>query len=289
MKRAVPTNGADETVAVYLLEQRFRYEYAAPVRHLRHRLLVLPPLRHGPQRRLGQGHAVDGAAAEVDARTDHHGNTELLVHAPKVATHIEFSTWSRVETRPERPSFVPTSALTDRRWREETSLTAPDPRMQDAAREVSSGDDVLARADEICQWTHAQFTYRFGVTGVRTTAAEALQVGVGVCQDYAHVMIAVCRSAGIAARYASGHLVGEGGSHAWVEVVAPTADGRAEVVAFDPTHGRRAEAGYVTVAVGRDYGDVPPTSGSFVGDCPGRLTAEKRLRLEPPLVASAVG
>ena len=148
------------------------------------------------------------------------GNTELLVHAPKVATHIEFSTWSRVESRPERPSIVPPSALTDRRWREPTSLTAADGRIE-GGREVSKGDDVLARADEICHWTHAQFTYRFGVTGVRTTAAEALRGGVGVCQDYAHVMIARCRSVGIAARYASGHLVGEGGSHAWVEVVAP--------------------------------------------------------------------
>ena len=288
MKRAVPTNGADDTVTVYLLEQRFRYEYAAPVRHLRHRLLVLPPLRHGGQRRLGHGHAVDGAAADVATRTDAHGNCELLVHAPKVATHIEFSTWSRVESRTGRPAVVPSSALTDRRWTEPTALTAPDQRIEDAAHDVATGD-VLDRADALCTWTHAQFDYRFGVTDVRTTAAEALRGGIGVCQDYAHVMLAACRAAGIAARYASGHLVGEGGSHAWVEVLAPTRDGRVEVVAFDPTHGRRAESGYVTVAVGRDYGDVPPTSGSFVGDCPGRLTAEKRLRLEPPLVASAVG
>ncbi len=62
-------------------------------------------------------------------------------------------------------------------------------------------------------------TYEFGVTGVHTTAADAVAGGRGVCQDYADIMLALCRAAGLPARYVSGHLVGEGGSHAWVEVV----------------------------------------------------------------------
>ena len=94
-----------------------------------------------------------------------------------------------------------------------------------------------------------------------TTAAQALAVGTGVCQDQAHVMLAMCRAVGIAARYVSGHLVGQGGTHAWTEVLAPGV----APVAFDPCHGRRADARYVTVAVGRDYRDVPPTSGSYCG------------------------
>ncbi len=81
------------------------------------------------------------------------------------------------------------------------------------------------------------------------------------------------------ARYVSGHLVGEGGSHAWVEVVAPDPEraGVAVAVAFDPTHDRRAGWGYLTVAVGRDYADVAPTSGSYEGTAAGRLTGSKRL------------
>lgn len=121
------------------------------------------------------------------------------------------------------------------------------------------------------------------MTGVRTTAAEALAGGRGVCQDYAHVMLALCRAACLACRYVSGHLVGEGGSHAWVEVVVPNqsspAHGRAVAVAFDPTHDRRAGADYFTVAVGRDYGDVAPTCGTFEGGGPGVLSAGKRLRM----------
>ena len=108
-------------------------------------------------------------------------------------------------------------------------------------------------------------TYTPGATEVETTAAEALALGRGVCQDYAHIMLALCRLAGLPARYVSGHLLGEGGTHAWVEVLLPAA-GRprhAAAFAFDPTHDRRAGLSYVTVAVGADYGDVAPTSGTF--------------------------
>ena len=80
-------------------------------------------------------------------------------------------------------------------------------------------------------------------------------------------MVALCRLCGLPARYVSGHLLGEGGTHAWVEVLVPHPSGaeclrRARSI---PTHDRRAGPRYVTVAVGRDYGDVPPTSGTFEG------------------------
>jgi transglutaminase-like putative cysteine protease len=74
----------------------------------------------------------------------------------------------------------------------------------------------------------------------------------------------------------SGHLIGQGGTHAWVEVIVPRGTD-AEAVAFDPCHGRRATSGYLTVATGRDYRDVAPTSGSYVGSAPGRLTAQRRV------------
>jgi transglutaminase-like putative cysteine protease len=124
-------------------------------------------------------------------------------------------------------------------------------------------------------------TYRYGVTGVRTTAAEALALGAGVCQDYAHVMLALCRVCGLPARYVSGHLLGQGGTHAWVEVVLPAMDGTGEAVAsaFDPTHASRGGLGYVTIAVGADYGDVAPTSGSYTSSSQGRLTTSKRVTL----------
>jgi transglutaminase-like putative cysteine protease len=91
------------------------------------------------------------------------------------------------------------------------------------------------------------------------------------------VMLALCRLLGLPARYVSGHVVGEGGTHAWVEVVLPDATGAAMAVPFDPTYGCRPGLDHVTVATGRDYRDVAPTAGSYTGDPGGRLTASKRM------------
>jgi transglutaminase-like putative cysteine protease len=119
------------------------------------------------------------------------------------------------------------------------------------------------------------------VTGVRTTAAQALELGSGVCQDYAHLMLAVCRACGLPSRYVSGHLLGQGGTHAWVEVILPIRDGTGDAIAwtFDPTHASRGGLGHVTIAVGRDYSDVAPTSGTYVSPARGRLVSSKHVTL----------
>jgi transglutaminase-like putative cysteine protease len=122
-------------------------------------------------------------------------------------------------------------------------------------------------------------TYRPGVTTVETTATQALASGQGVCQDYAHIMLALCRLCGLPARYVSGHLLGEGGTHAWVDVLLPGRPQESVAMAFDPTHGREAGLSYVTVAVGRDYRDVAPTSGTYRASHKGRLSSERRVGL----------
>ena len=100
-----------------------------------------------------------------------------------------------------------------------------------------------------------------------------------MCQDYAHLMLAVCRAAGVPARYVSGHLTGEGGSHAWVEILEVERPGdEAVAIGFDPTHDRPVDDRYLTVAVGRDYADVAPTSGTFHGRARGELTITKVVR-----------
>jgi transglutaminase-like putative cysteine protease len=89
-------------------------------------------------------------------------------------------------------------------------------------------------------------------------------------------MLALCHLLRLPARYVSGHLLGQGGTHAWVEVIVPAA-ADAIAVAFDPCNGRRAGAGYVTVATGRDYRDVAPASGTYTGTSRGRLTTDRRV------------
>jgi len=269
--------------SLYLLEQRIRYSYVQPVRRLRHRLMVVPPAVHGGQRRVDYGLTVTGALASVSETTDPFGNQITELGAPVVEEWIEFRAWALVSCRGSGAvSVMAPGVVADDRLLATTGLTRPDGELSGVARDLAAAcTSDLDLAERICSWTRHSLTYGHGVTGVHTTAADALAGGVGVCQDYAHVMLAVCRAAGLRARYVSGHLTGEGGSHAWVEVVVtgPSDEdaNRTVAVAFDPTHDRRADRGYFTVAVGRDYADVAPTSGTFEGADPGVLSVRKRL------------
>jgi len=125
----------------------------------------------------------------------------------------------------------------------------------------------FARASELMTAVHGKLVYEPGATDVQTRADEVLGLGRGVCQDFAHVMIAACRYGGIAARYVSGYLFDptlEGdnaASHAWVDIW----DEERGWIALDPTHDREQTESYVRVAVGRDYADVPPTRGVYKG------------------------
>ena len=273
----------------YVLHQYFRYEYSAPVRQLQHRLMVVPPAVHGHQRRTAHRLLVTGAEAQTVIRRDRFANQVIHVSAPSVEEAIEFEVRVKVESQPlPVPPVLPASALRAPWFTQPSVLTRPDPRILEVSRMVMAGATApLELAERITGWVHANMRYSFDVTGVSTTASEALAVGAGVCQDFAHVMLSISRACGLAARYVSGHLVGEGGSHAWVEVLvdADADDGgaRAVAVAFDPTHDRRAHAGYLTVATGRDYADVAPTSGTFSSPGRGRLFCRKRLDVAGPV------
>jgi transglutaminase-like putative cysteine protease len=260
----------------YVLHQRFRYTYDAPVRDLNHRLVVVPPRRHGDQRRRLHSITVSAADAQTTHRRDAAGNTVTRSRVPLVPDRIEFVFEAVVDRLgPGSDALLPAAALTDPRVLRPTRLTAADPAIQELAATMAD-QDRLATAERFCAYVHEAISYAHGVTSVATTAAEALAGGHGVCQDSAHVMIALCRAIGLPARYVSGHLLGEGGTHAWVEVIVADPAG-ARAVAFDPCNGRRAGRDYLTVATGRDYADVAPTSGTYLGTAHGTLTATKRV------------
>jgi transglutaminase-like putative cysteine protease len=267
----------------YLLHQRFQYDYAEPITDLRHRLVITPPARHADQRRLVRRLRVTPSLGAIRSESvDTFGNAVVDVRVRRVETTIAFEAWFIVER--QGPDGVHRESLAAlggrRRWLSPTRLTAPDDRLRDvAATLMASGDTGLALAERINAWVYAHMTYRYGITGVHTDAAAALHLGTGVCQDYAHVMLALARLCGIPARYVSGHLLGEGGTHAWVELLLPDAVHRDCVVVhpFDPTHGRSAGLTYLTVALGRDYRDVAPTSGTYRTGGSGSLDSRKRV------------
>jgi transglutaminase-like putative cysteine protease len=264
----------------YVLEQTFRYEYEAPVRGLRQRLIIVPPARHGSQYRRAHRLEVTGAAARRRVRPEASGNVVAWLEAEQVTQAIEFRLAAVVErVNGDGPVILPAGALHSPRLLRPTRLTAPDDCLRDLASRIaaeSAGETAADTADRVGEAVFQSMTYSPGVTAVTTTAAEALGAGRGVCQDYAHVMLALCRLLGLPARYVSGHLLGQGGTHAWVEVIVPRGD-QAEAIAIDPCNRRRTDGGYLTIATGRDYRDVAPVSGSYYGNAAGRLTAARRV------------
>lgn len=120
---------------------------------------------------------------------------------------------------------------------------------------------TLEQAQVIMHEVYAAFTYTPGATTINTTAEQALTLGKGVCQDYAHVMLAVCRELGLPARYIAGLLHGEGATHAWVEVYQ-----NQRWIGLDPTHDCLVNDNYITIAHGRDYRDCMVDIGLFNGN-----------------------
>jgi transglutaminase-like putative cysteine protease len=150
-----------------------------------------------------------------------------------------------------------------------TERTTVDQALAGAARQRVAGADPVEAAAEIASWVSSRVAYVPGATQVQTSAQDAWDQGQGVCQDMAHLTVALLREIGLPARYVSGYLYPKpdaipgdsvaGQSHAWVEYWT------GEWAACDPTNGDAVGERHVVVARGRDYGDVPPFKGIYQG------------------------
>jgi transglutaminase-like putative cysteine protease len=197
--------------------------------------------------------------------------------------------FDRLELRGEDWPLLRDDTLRARLWE---YLQPPDePEVAQAAGAIiadlrrETGNGVALFLLELARYIHVTCAFDPRATTVTTPLSEVLTHRRGVCQDFSHLMIAVARSAGIAARYVSGYLHVEeeadaraddgGAMHAWVEAYVPTSGW----VGFDPTHGLLVDHHYVKVGVGRSYHDVPPTRGMFRG--PGEHNLEVVVRVTP--------
>lgn len=138
--------------------------------------------------------------------------------------------------------------------------------MKDVAAEASK-QNPLQGALMVMHYVHSYLTYSPGVTTFNTPLDEIVRLRQGVCQDYAHLMVMLCRMAGFHARYACGLMRGEGQTHAWVEVH----DGQCWY-AFDPTNDTAVATGYVKLAHGRNALDCPVSRGVFAGIADSSMT-----------------
>jgi transglutaminase-like putative cysteine protease len=159
-----------------------------------------------------------------------------------------------------------------------------------AALALSDGS-ISGFAQAASDLIHERFEYVKGATHVHSSITDALSVGAGVCQDFAHLLLGVLRKRGLPARYVSGYIVPEGAgsadsklqqviggyaSHAWVEVHIPEAGW----FGLDPTLGRPVTLRHIRIAYGRDYGDVAPVRGIYNGRAGQRLSVDVRVRPE---------
>jgi transglutaminase-like putative cysteine protease len=228
---------------------------------------------------------------EVMSYLDRYGNQ--VHHFDTLQSHdqVVVTAASDVET-PEafRPEFAVLPPLDRYDFLAPTSYAPADEAIAAFARRCLMTDDPHGTALALMQEIHQGLKYDPEATDVRTRAPEVLELRRGVCQDFAHLMLAATRSLGIPARYVSGYLYSpqivserkEAGitvpdnaaSHAWIDVYLETHGW----VSLDPTHNCEQTDEYVRVATGRDYADVSPTRGIYKGSAAERLEVRVEVR-----------
>jgi uncharacterized alpha-E superfamily protein/transglutaminase-like putative cysteine protease len=281
-----------ETQAILAIRHHFAYTYESPVAGVRTMMRLAPNQRYGRQRLLDVRWHME-PPGDYRHYTDAFGNLVWQMDHAHIEKGIDCVVEMRVENRSsylsegvlalqgtgpqetdsivEPPEFLSYTTLVDR----SEGLFKLAQRLKDR------GGTPAEVAEAVMYQVAACLKVESGVTGVHTTASEALDIGKGVCQDFSHVMLSLCRMLDLPARYVSGYLPAEGQMHAWVEVLLPVGPDNSDVwVAYDPLHQRRCNETYVAVAVGRDYQDISPTSGYYYGDAKSHLAVRVSASVE---------
>ncbi len=268
-----------------------RYDYAPVVKTAQH-MVRLKPADNALQRLLSHQLKISPAPAQQSEAIDVYGNTRAFFGLQTRHEKLQVVAQSLVETS------APAVPVSDMSWEEarerlryhraaaydpaaEFAFASPHvPRHAEfltyARPSFTPGRPLLEATGELMKRIHADFEYETEATDVSTPVLEALQMRKGVCQDFAHIMLACLRSLALPARYVSGYLltepppgkprlVGSDASHAWVSVYVPGDGGPGAWADLDPTNNRAPGEDYVTLATGRDYSDVSPVRGVIHG------------------------
>ena len=286
-----------------LLEVRHvtRYHYAAPVRESVMEVWMQP--QKTPRQRLASFDLELDPAAQVFSYADPFGNAVYHFDVPHPHDQLTITARSVVET--SAPDPLP-EALDLGDWdrlksdrvlvenfdflRHQGFCVETDALRSFAAEhglDRLRDRDPLTAVRRLAETLYDAFDYEPGVTDAESPIDLALSARRGVCQDFAHIMITLCRSWGIPARYVSGYLFTdrEGGdrsdpdaSHAWLEVFLPST----RWIGFDPTNNTLAGERHISAAIGRDYADVPPSRGVYKGEAESQLAVGVNVRRARP-------
>jgi transglutaminase-like putative cysteine protease len=256
-----------------------RYIYSEPVRQ------VIQLLRLTPSSFDGQTVTDWRIDVDCDARLresrDGLGNIVHTLYVDQPVQTLEVAVSGRVltEDRSGVVAGVP-HELPPELFTRPTALTRPGAALEALSAALPSKAG-LDRLHALNAWLHGRLAFDTDATQVDTPADKALAAGHGVCQDFAHIFIAVARLSGIPARYVSGHLFRRDGAewqeaaHAWAEAWTPELGW----VAFDPANGICADDAYIRVAAGLDYRSAAPFAGARTGGGEERLDVDVQVKL----------
>jgi transglutaminase-like putative cysteine protease len=248
------------------------FEYEEPVYETATEVRLHPASGHDSSQRCASFNLKVTPPATIFEYTDFYGNRVHHFNLLQSHKRVQIVATSVVETSAapnEHPAEENEIHLLD--FSAESKYVRFDPAICELAERFRSAEETHGRALAICRHIHESFRYEPGVTDVHSTSAVVMALGRGVCQDFAHIMIAACRHLGMPARYVSGYLYGGGSTpdghdeatHAWCEVFCREQGGWC---GFDPTHKTLlVDERYIKIGSGRDYADVPPVRGTYKG------------------------
>ncbi len=274
---------------IFEVSHKTVYHYTAPVAQAHH-LVHLAPREHERQRTIRHSLLIEPAPASRSDFTDYFGNPASAVAIESRHSELLIHSRSVVEVKAPPPLDVKQSAA----WESVAAALSPSHDASDidvvqflmpshhtgitpeviafAAPSFKLGRPVLECAWDLTSRIYTDFKYDSAATDVATTVDDLLEIGRGVCQDFAHLMIGAMRAFGLPARYVSGYLlthppvgkqklIGSDASHAWVSVWAPEIGW----VDFDPTNKVIPKDEHITIGYGRDFQDVSPVTGVLLG------------------------
>jgi transglutaminase-like putative cysteine protease len=265
----------------------YAYEDFVSISHNEARLT---PRRTARQTTTRTQFLIEPAPAELVTETDYFGNVVSFFSIEESHARLAVTAVSEVDVSGEPPpdasgsapwEVVRNNVAGDRTraglealgYTFESPFVTTNPDVAAYAREsFAEGRPVLEAAAELTKRVHADFRYEQGTTSIATPVADVMRARRGVCQDFAHLEIAMLRGLGLPVRYVSGYvrtrskdgetdLVGGDASHAWLAVYA----GELGYIDLDPTNGTLPTDEHVTLAWGRDFGDVSPLKGVILG------------------------
>ncbi|MBM3562739.1 MAG: transglutaminase family protein [Alphaproteobacteria bacterium] len=275
---------------IYDIAHRTIYKYDAPVASARCAMRLAPRNDRG-QTVLSNSIELSPSAEFISDRIDFYGNRVCEARILKPHTRLRVALAARVAVErapPPAPALTPAWELVRTAAHETNSLRACSPAhyiyasrhaplfdaATDYAREsFSPHRPILEGAIELTERIHADFAYDPEATHIATPIAQAFESRRGVCQDFAHIMIAALRGLGLAASYVSGYLrtypapgqarlQGADSTHAWVSVWCGPEFGFFDL---DPTNAMAVGNDHIAIAIGRDYADVSPIDGVILG------------------------